>query len=343
MNCPKCNAPEIHGMNTANGLTDYACGSYTNEGIASFDQSRRCLERQSVQQQTKIERLKEKLLIADDDACGEHAHCEHLQAEIERLQSELDNARGHREADNRESWAEIDRLEKEWTRSWCLQKLMNQCRCGSYAINHDPKRKLCDCCWRDATIAKQRNEIGRLQSELDNERGYRLRADLDNASPSEAANVLELLKTNYEQQVEIERLTAELDNERGHREADNRESRVEIGQLKVRLTCLKNDYATHVNDVRAVEEVLIEQREAEIEKLTADRQALLDASVKTGQLVMDQGKQTIEQRAEIERLEAVIGAYQKVLTAYRCGGRTPERALDLIGKYKAAERREGKP
>ena len=69
---------------------------------------------------------------------------------------------------------------------------------------------------------------------------------------------------------EIDRLQSELDNERGHREADNRESRVEIDRLKVRLTCLKNDYATYVNDVRTVEEAIIEQREAEIERLRAE-------------------------------------------------------------------------
>ena len=45
-------------------------------------------DKEIAEQQVEIERLKEKLLIVDDDACGEHARCEHLQAEIERLRAE---------------------------------------------------------------------------------------------------------------------------------------------------------------------------------------------------------------------------------------------------------------
>jgi len=33
------------------------------------------------------------------------------------------------------------------------REIVNQCNCGSYAINHDPDHKLCDCCWRDRKIA----------------------------------------------------------------------------------------------------------------------------------------------------------------------------------------------
>lgn len=39
---------------------------------------------------------------------------------------------------------------------------MNQCKCGSYAINDDPKNELCDICMRNATIATlkaQRDEL----------------------------------------------------------------------------------------------------------------------------------------------------------------------------------------
>jgi len=51
---------------------------------------------------------------------------------------------------------------------------VNQCNCGSYAINNDPDHKLCDCCWRDRKIAEQQAKIDRLQSELDNARGHRI-------------------------------------------------------------------------------------------------------------------------------------------------------------------------
>ena len=33
----------------------------------------------------EIKRLRKKLRIADDDACGEHAHCEHLRPTIDRM------------------------------------------------------------------------------------------------------------------------------------------------------------------------------------------------------------------------------------------------------------------
>ena len=42
---------------------------------------------------------------------------------------------------------------------------MAQCKCGSFAVNDDPQLKLCDRCWRDATIADLRN---RLQMLIDN-------------------------------------------------------------------------------------------------------------------------------------------------------------------------------
>lgn len=44
----------------------------------------------------------------------------------------------------------------------------------------------------------------------------------------------------------------------------------------------------------------------EIERLTADRQALLDSANKTAELVMRQGQQSIEQQAEIAGLTAAL-------------------------------------
>ena len=40
---------------------------------------------------------------------------------------------------------------------------MIKCQCGSYAINDDPERVLCDRCWRD-------DEIERLKAELEEAR-----------------------------------------------------------------------------------------------------------------------------------------------------------------------------
>jgi hypothetical protein len=31
---------------------------------------------------------------------------------------------------------------------------MKRCKCGSYAINDDPKEALCDLCWRDVEICR---------------------------------------------------------------------------------------------------------------------------------------------------------------------------------------------
>ena len=36
---------------------------------------------------------------------------------------------------------------------------MKWCKCGSGAINDDPKEKLCDRCWRDRTIKKLRKHL----------------------------------------------------------------------------------------------------------------------------------------------------------------------------------------
>ena len=36
--------------------------------------------------------------------------------------------------------------------------MSGQCKCGSYAINDDPERVLCDKCWRDAEIERLREE-----------------------------------------------------------------------------------------------------------------------------------------------------------------------------------------
>lgn len=64
---------------------------------------------------------------------------------------------------------------------------------------------------------------------------------------------------------------------------------------------------------------------AEIERLTADRQALLDAANKTAELVMRQGQQSIEQQAEIERLEAERSEVLKWLRQDR-----PTKALRVL-------------
>lgn len=43
-----------------------------------------------------------------------------------------------------------------------------QCsKCGSYAMNDDPSHVLCDCCWRDKEIARQRATIAHLKSEIE--------------------------------------------------------------------------------------------------------------------------------------------------------------------------------
>jgi hypothetical protein len=36
---------------------------------------------------------------------------------------------------------------------------MSKCKCGSGAINDDPKQTLCDCCWRDERIATLRKHL----------------------------------------------------------------------------------------------------------------------------------------------------------------------------------------
>ena len=36
--------------------------------------------------------------------------------------------------------------------------MIGQCKCGSFAINDDPNRELCDNCWRDAEIERLRAE-----------------------------------------------------------------------------------------------------------------------------------------------------------------------------------------
>lgn len=41
---------------------------------------------------------------------------------------------------------------------------MRQCKCGSYAINDDPKRAACDSCWRDAKIAALESEVAALRA-----------------------------------------------------------------------------------------------------------------------------------------------------------------------------------
>lgn len=47
---------------------------------------------------------------------------------------------------------------------------MSICKCGSRALNDDPERILCDCCWRDA-------EIDRLRAALDEVQTARRRGD----------------------------------------------------------------------------------------------------------------------------------------------------------------------
>ena len=39
---------------------------------------------------------------------------------------------------------------------------MNRCKCGSYAVNDDPERMLCDKCWRDATIERLRAALWKI-------------------------------------------------------------------------------------------------------------------------------------------------------------------------------------
>ena len=36
--------------------------------------------------------------------------------------------------------------------------MIGQCKCGSFAINDDPNRELCDLCWRDVEIERLRAE-----------------------------------------------------------------------------------------------------------------------------------------------------------------------------------------
>jgi len=43
---------------------------------------------------------------------------------------------------------------------------MNKCKCGSYAINHDLARVLCDCCWRDAKIEQLKAELADTRDAL---------------------------------------------------------------------------------------------------------------------------------------------------------------------------------
>ena len=61
-------------------------------------------------------------------------------------------------------------------------------------------------------------------------------------------------------------------------------------------------------DINTLISGLFQQQQAEIDRLTADRQALLDAANKTAELVMRQGQQSIEQQAEIDRLRARLAA-----------------------------------
>jgi len=51
---------------------------------------------------------------------------------------------------------------------------------------------------------------------------------------------------------------------------------------------------------------VIAKRDAEIERLREDRQALLGAAKKTAELVERQAKQSIEQQAKIDRLTAEL-------------------------------------
>jgi hypothetical protein len=40
---------------------------------------------------------------------------------------------------------------------------MKRCeRCGCHALNDDPGKRLCDCCWRDAEIERLRTIVDRL-------------------------------------------------------------------------------------------------------------------------------------------------------------------------------------
>ena len=45
--------------------------------------------------------------------------------------------------------------------------MKTRCDCGSYAMNHDPERELCDCCWRDMTISQLQTELSAMTTERD--------------------------------------------------------------------------------------------------------------------------------------------------------------------------------
>ena len=79
---------------------------------------------------------------------------------------------------------------------------MNLCKCGSYAINDDPQRELCDSCWRDRTIAEQQAEIERLTAALETATKWRYKNDDDAESLG-----LRVVR----QQDEIRRLNEQLD------------------------------------------------------------------------------------------------------------------------------------
>ncbi len=49
---------------------------------------------------------------------------------------------------------------------------MRECPCGSFAINHDPERLLCDCCWRDAEIERLRADNAGLRVDLEDEANW---------------------------------------------------------------------------------------------------------------------------------------------------------------------------
>jgi hypothetical protein len=79
---------------------------------------------------------------------------------------------------------------------------MNKCpTCGSYAVNDDPERGLCDKCWRDATIDDLRAKLAAADALLIGERSESqlLRNSLSDALErlaSAESRVAELQETN---------------------------------------------------------------------------------------------------------------------------------------------------
>jgi hypothetical protein len=49
---------------------------------------------------------------------------------------------------------------------------VSRCRCGSYAVNDDENRTLCDKCWRDKKIVSLTQQLSEAQAALDNAKAW---------------------------------------------------------------------------------------------------------------------------------------------------------------------------